>query len=164
MERDCCGFSGSLPLDLPNEIYLGRMLQMASLRVLLVDDHEVARRGIRSVLAADPGLRVVGEVGDGEEAVQRAREIHPDLVLLDIGLPGMSGIDVARGIREVSPQTRIIFVSQHDSILLAQDALRAGASAYVVKSDAGRDLLAAVEAAQEGRSFVSRTLIARGWK
>lgn len=141
-----------------------RLLQMASIRVLVVDDHEVARRGIRSVLAGDPNLEVVAEVADGEEAVQKAQDLRPEVVLLDISLPRMSGIEAARGIRSVSPESRIIFVSQHDSVLLARDALQAGASAYVVKSDAGRDLLSAIEAAQQGRAFVSRTLVARGWK
>lgn len=140
------------------------MLAMASIRVLVVDDHEVARRGIRSVLAGDPDLEVVAEVSDGEQAIQRVTDSHPDVVLLDITLPKMSGFDAARIIRRVSPRTRIIFVSQHDSVIFAKDALQIGASAYVVKSDAGRDLLPAIAAVQEGRVFVSRTLITRGWK
>jgi len=136
---------------------------MALVRIVIVDDHEVARRGIRSVLAGDPHLEVVAEVGDGEQAVQKAREIHPDVILLDIGLPGISGVEAASKIREISPESRVIFVSQHDSVLLAKDALRGGASGYVVKSDAGRDLLNAIAAAQAGQIFVSRTLVARGW-
>jgi len=143
---------------------MNRLVEMASIQVLVVDDHEVARRGIRSVLAGDPDLKVVAEVADGEEAVQKAHDLHPEIVLLDISLPGISGIEAARGIKSVSPESRIIFVSQHDSVPLVKDALRAGASAYVVKSDAGHDLLSAIEAAQEGRAFVSRTLIARGWR
>jgi DNA-binding NarL/FixJ family response regulator len=134
-----------------------------SIRLLLVDDHDVARRGIRSVLASSPDLEVVGETADGEEAVKKAGELHPDIILLDISLPGVSGIDAAKAIHKVSPETRVIFVSQHDSVRIAKDALSVGASGYVVKSDAGRDLLAAIDAAQEGRTFVSRTLVARGW-
>jgi len=136
---------------------------MASIRLLLVDDHELARRGIRSALSGTPDIDIVGETADGEEAVNRADELHPDIVLLDISLPGISGFDAARSIRKVSPESRIIFVSQHDSITIAKDALNVGAFGYVVKSDAGRDLLAAIKAAQEGRTFVSRTLVARGW-
>ena len=136
---------------------------MALIRVLLVDDHEVARRGIRSVLSRVPSLDVVGEAADGEEAVTKAAELRPSIVLLDITLPGISGIQAARRIRVVSPDSRIIFVSQHDSVQIAKDALSVGAHAYVVKSDAGRDLLEAIESAHEGRTFVSRTLIARGW-
>lgn len=136
---------------------------MSSIRLLLVDDHEVARRGIRSVLAGNPEIKVVGEAEDGEEAVNSAAELHPEIILLDISLPGISGIEAARSIRKVSPKSRIVFVSQHDSIRIAKDALGDGASGYVVKSDAGRDLLNAIEAVREGRIFVSRTLIARGW-
>jgi len=137
--------------------------EMAPIRVLLVDDHEVARRGIRSVLSSDANLNVVAETADGEEAVKKAKELHPAIVLLDISLPGISGIQAARQIRAVSPDSRIIFLSQHDSIQIARDALSVGAHAYVVKSDAGRDLLTAIEAAKEGRTFVSRTLVQRGW-
>jgi DNA-binding NarL/FixJ family response regulator len=137
--------------------------EMAPIRVLLVDDHEVARRGIRSVLSSDANLNVVAETADGEEAVKKAKELHPAIVLLDISLPGISGIQAARQIQVVSPDSRIIFLSQHDSIQIAKDALSVGAHAYVVKSDAGRDLLTAIEAANEGRTFVSRTLVQRGW-
>jgi len=136
---------------------------MSSIRILVVDDHEVVRRSIRSTLSVNPGIDVVGEAVDGEEAVKRTGELHPDIVLLDISLPGISGLDAARTIRIVSPESRIIFVSQHDSKRLAKDALSIGALGYVVKSDAGRDLLVAIQAAQEGRNFVSSTLLAQGW-
>src|SRR6266446_4524700 len=106
---------------------------------------------------------VVAETADGEEAVKKAKELHPAIVLLDISLPGISGIQAARQIQAVSPDSRIIFLSQHDSIQIARDALSVGAQGYVVKSDAGRDLLTAIEAVHEGRTFVSRTLVARGW-
>ena len=140
-----------------------KVFEMAAIRVLLVDDHEVARRGIRSVLARDANLDVIAETADGEEAVKKAGELHPAVILLDISLPGISGIQAARRIRIVSPETRIIFLSQHDSVQIAKDALSVGAHGYVVKSDAGHDLLAAITAAQEDRTFVSRSLVARGW-
>jgi DNA-binding NarL/FixJ family response regulator len=136
---------------------------VAVIRVLLVDDHEVARRSIRSVLSREANLDVIGETADGEEAVKKAEELHPTIILLDITLPGISGIHAARRIRVVSPNSRIIFVSQHHSIQTARDALSVGAHGYVVKSDAGRDLLKAIEAVHEGQTFVSRTLVARGW-
>ena len=132
-------------------------------RVLLVDDHEIARRGIRSVLTSDASLAVVSEAADGEEAVKRTEELRPDIILLDITLPGISGIQAARRIRTVSPESRIIFLSQHDSIQIAKDALSVGAQGYVVKSDAGRDLLKAIQTVLEGETFVSRTLVSRGW-
>jgi len=134
------------------------------IRLVIVDDHELARRGIRSVLGRNPDLEIVGETTDGEQAVEKTRDLHPDVILLDISLPGISGIEAARRIREVSPETRVVFVSQHDSISLAKDALDIAGCCYVVKSDAGRDLLAAIEAARAGKEFVSRTLIARGWR
>lgn len=138
-------------------------VDMAPIRVLVVDDHEIARRGIRSVLSSDVTLDVVWEAADGEEAIMRAAEFRPSIILLDITLPRMSGIQAARRIRIVSPDSRIIFLSQHDSIQIAKDALSAGAHGYVVKSDAGLDLLNAIQAVHQGREFVSRTLIARGW-
>jgi DNA-binding NarL/FixJ family response regulator len=137
--------------------------KVTPIRILLVDDHEIARRSIRSVLSRQAGLDVIGETADGEEAVKKAEELHPTIILLDISLPGISGIQAARQIRAVSPNSRIIFVSQHDSIQTAKDALSVGAHGYVVKSDAGRDLLMAIGTVYEGRTFVSRTLVARGW-
>jgi len=136
---------------------------MPPIRTVLVDDHEVARRALRSVLRANPDIEVVGEATEGKEALRIVGELRPDIVLLDIGLPDISGIEVAPGIRTASPDSRIIFVSQHISIPMAKDALRGGAYGYVVKSDAGLDLLLAIEAATEGRTFVSRTLQSRGW-
>ena len=136
---------------------------MAPIRVLLVDDHEVARRGIRSVLCGDADLDLVSEATDGEDAVKKAQEFHPSIILLDITLPGISGIQAARQILAMSPDSRIIFLSQHDSIQIAKDALSVGAYGYVVKSDAGRDLLVAIRTVHEGETFVSRTLVARGW-
>lgn len=137
--------------------------KVASIQVLLVDDHEIARRSIRSVLSRQSGLDVICETADGEEAVKKAQELQPAIILLDITLPGISGIQAARQMRVVSPSSRIIFLSQHDSIQTARDAMGVGAHGYVVKSDAGRDLLTAIAAVYEGRTFVSRTLVARGW-
>jgi DNA-binding NarL/FixJ family response regulator len=136
---------------------------MASIRIVVVDDHAVARRGIRSVLSGNPDLEIVGEGVDGEEGVKKAQELRPDMILLDISLPGISGIEAARSIRTICPESLIIFVSQHDSIRIAKDALRAGAHGYVVKSDAGRDLLPAIEKVHSGGTFVSRTLVEQGW-
>ena len=131
---------------------------MGSIRIVVVDDHEVARRAIRSVLRSNPNLEVVGEAADGKEGINKVGELRPDIVLLDISLPDISGIEVAPAMRKLSPESRIIFVSQHTSTALANDALQNGAYGYVVKSDAGLDLLPAIEATHEGRTFVSRTL------
>jgi DNA-binding NarL/FixJ family response regulator len=143
---------------------MGGETKTASIRIMVVDDHEVARRGIRLVLACNPELVVVSEAADAEEALQQARELRPEIILLDITLPGKSGIQVAASLSATCPECRVIFVSQHDSVQIANDAISVGAYGYVVKSDAGHDLLAAIAAARQGEVFVSRTLRARGWK
>jgi DNA-binding NarL/FixJ family response regulator len=134
---------------------------MRSIRIVLVDDHEIARRALRSVLNSNPKLEIVGEAAEGKEAIKKVGDLRPDIVLLDISLPDISGIEAAPQIRTISPESRIIFVSQHTSRSLAQDALRGGAYGYVVKSDAGLDLLTAIDEAHEGRTFISRTLKSR---
>jgi len=128
------------------------------IRLLVVDDHKRARRDIRSVLSTHHDIEVVGEADTGEEAVKRVRELHPDVVLLDISLPGISGIEAANTMRETAPESRVIFVSQYDSPLIAKDALLTGACGYVVKSDAAKDLWPAIEAAFRGHTFLSRTV------
>jgi CheY-like chemotaxis protein len=127
---------------------------VASVRVLVVEDHEQFRRVICSTLEKAPQLQVVGVVSDGLAAVQRAEELQPDLILLDIGLPKLNGIEAARRIRKLSPQSKVLVVSQESSTAMVQGALDAGARGYVVKSDAGRELLTAVDAVLRGEKFV----------
>jgi DNA-binding NarL/FixJ family response regulator len=103
------------------------------------------------------GLQVIGEVSDGLEAVQKALDLQPDLILLDIGLPSLDGIEAARRIRKLAPASKIIFVTQESSVDVVQVAVDLGANGYVVKAQAGRDLVAAVEAVLSGKSFFSRT-------
>jgi DNA-binding NarL/FixJ family response regulator len=129
---------------------------MSSSRVLVVDDNEPYRRFIRSTLGKRPELHIVCEVSDGLEAVQKAEELHPDLILLDIGLPSLNGIEAARRIRKLSPESKIIFVSQETSADAVREALRLGAHGYVVKTDAKRELLAGVDAVLRGGQFVGR--------
>jgi DNA-binding NarL/FixJ family response regulator len=126
--------------------------------VLIVDDFEPWRRFISSTLMNDPKLQIVSEVSDGLEAVQKAKELQPDLIVLDIGLPKLNGIEVARQIRKVAANSRILFLSENQSREIAGEALRTGASGYVVKTDAGSELLAAVEAVLLGDQFVSSRL------
>ena len=132
-----------------------------SIRVLAVDDFEPFRVWVRSTLEQLPALQVIGEAWDGMEAVQKAAALLPDLILLDIGLPTLNGIEAARRIRRLSPASQILFVTQNISADLAEEALRLGAAGYVVKSDAASDLLPAVEAVLAGRQFVSARLAAR---
>jgi DNA-binding NarL/FixJ family response regulator len=134
---------------------------MNTLRILVVDDSEVIRRGVCSLLAGQPELRVVSVASNGLEAVEQAREQQPDVILLDISLPGLNGIEAARRIRSVAPDSKILFLSQYDTWATAREALRTGATGYVVKSDAAFDLIPGVRSVCEGKSFVSSTLAAR---
>jgi DNA-binding NarL/FixJ family response regulator len=137
---------------------------MTIIRILVVDDHAVVRRVICSLLGSDPTLNVICQTADGEGAVQKAKELQPDLVLLDISLPGISGIEAGRRIRRVSPDSQIIFLSQHDSLQMVEDALRAGGHGYVTKMDAGAELLNAIRTVSEGKRFVSQRILSQGWK
>jgi DNA-binding NarL/FixJ family response regulator len=126
-------------------------------RVLVVDDFEPWRHFVSFIILVKPELLVVGEASDGPEAVQKAAELKPDLILLDIGLPTLNGIKAARQIRKLVPESKIIFLTQETSADLAQEALSLGARGYVVKANVASDLLAAVEAVLAGKQFVSST-------
>jgi DNA-binding NarL/FixJ family response regulator len=130
---------------------------VSSISVLVVEDFAAFRQFITATLASMTGLQVIGEVSDGLEAVQKSRELQPDLILLDIGLPSLDGIEAARRIRKLAPASKIIFVTQESSVDVVQVAVDLGANGYVVKAQAGRDLVAAVEAVLSGKSFFSRT-------
>jgi DNA-binding NarL/FixJ family response regulator len=125
-------------------------------RALLVDDYEPWRRFLCSILKKETELQVIGEVADGLQAVQKAQELQPDLILLDIGLPKLNGIEAARQIEKLCPKSRILFLSEDSSTDVMQEALNTGGYGYVVKSDAGRELLSAVEAVVRGEQFVGR--------
>lgn len=127
-------------------------------RVLVVEDFEPFRHALRLTLGKRANLHVVGEVADGLTAVDHARELQPDLILLDIGLPSLDGIEAARQIRSHCPASKILFVTQESSDHFMQEAFRIGAVAYVIKIRAGRDLLPAVDAALKGRRFCSEPL------
>jgi DNA-binding NarL/FixJ family response regulator len=129
-----------------------------SIRVLVVDDYEPFCRFVSSTLEKQPGLQVIGEVSDGLEAVQSAEELHPDLIVLDIGLPNLNGIEAARRIREHVPKAKILFLSENRSWDIIEGALRTGGSGYVVKSAAAREVLPAVEAVLQGQRFVIASL------
>ena len=119
---------------------------MSKIGILVVEDYEPFRRFVCSTLGKRPELNIVGEASDGLEAVQKAEGLQPDLILFDIGLPSLNGIEVARRIRKISPKSKILFVSQESSADVVQKALSLGALGYVVKAHAGSELLAAVEA------------------
>jgi DNA-binding NarL/FixJ family response regulator len=129
------------------------------IQILIVEDFDPFRQFICSKLREKPELQVVGEVSDGMEGVRKAEELQPDLILSDVGLPTLDGIEAARPICRLSRKCKIVFVSQESSADVVQEALRSGASGYVVKSRAGIDLLPAVEAVLESRHFVSSGLL-----
>jgi DNA-binding NarL/FixJ family response regulator len=134
---------------------------LGPVRILIVDDFEQWRRAIGSILAEDADLNVVGESADGLDAVQKSGELLPDLILLDIQLPKMNGLDAARQIRRVSPRTKILFLSSYRSFEVMREALKFG-SGYVVKADAARDLLPIVRAIVRNESFVRFTVLDDG--
>ena len=131
---------------------------MPRLRVLVVEDNEPFRRFVCSTLKKRPELQVICEVSGGLEAVQKAEELQPDLIVLDIGIPTLNGIEAARRIRKLAPECKILFLSQESSVDVVQEALGLGALGYVVKSHAGIELLAALGAVCQGIQFVGSGL------
>lgn len=132
-----------------------------SIRVLVVDDYEPWHAFVSSTLREQPELHIVGHVFDGLEAVQQARELQPDIILLDVGLPSLNGIEAARQIREVAPASKILCASVNRSADMVQAAMNAGADGYLEKSDAGRELLPGLRAVLEGKRFISASVAIR---
>ena len=130
-------------------------MQLSIVRILVVDDFDTFRQFVVEVLGKRLELQVVGEASDGLEALQKAVELRPDLILLDIGLPSLNGIEVARQMRSLVPESKIIFLTQESSSDVIQEALSLGARGYVTKNMVLTDLLAAVETVLLGRTFVS---------
>jgi DNA-binding NarL/FixJ family response regulator len=126
-----------------------------SVRILVVDDYEPFRRFICSTIQQRLDLQVIGEASDGLEAVQKCEELRPDLIILDLGLPNLNGINAARQIRRLCPESKILIVSQESSADVAEEAFGAGVLGYVVKAHAGSELLAAVETVRQGGQFIS---------
>ena len=131
---------------------------LPSIRILIVDDYKDWRSFVRLLLLVRPEWQIVCEVSDGSEAVQKAEELRPDLIVLDIGLPKLDGIEAARRIRQVSPNSKIVFLTMDNSPDVAQTALSAGAQGYVHKARAQSDLLPAIDTVLRGEQFVSNKL------
>lgn len=129
---------------------------MSSVRILVVEDFPQFRQFIASTLGERNDLQIIGEASDGLVAVQKAAELKPDLILLDIGLPSLNGIEAARRIRKLVPESRIIFLSQESSAAVMQEAVSLGAYGYIVKVRAGIELLPAIDAVISGKRFVSK--------
>lgn len=128
---------------------------MGQIRVLLVDDHPLLRQGLRKVLELDAGMTVVGEAGDGEEAVQLARRLQPEVILMDINLPGMNGIEVTRLIKGELPETKILALTIHDDDEYVLEMVRAGATGYLLKDVDPGGLVKAIRAAVRGEPYIS---------
>jgi DNA-binding NarL/FixJ family response regulator len=127
-------------------------------RIFIADDHEVVRRGVRALLEAHPGWEVCGEAKDGREAVEKVKEVNPDLVLIDVGMPNLNGLDAARQILTALPATRVLVLTMHESEQIVREVLEVGARGFLLKSDAARDLIAAVEALQRRTTFFTSSV------
>lgn len=133
----------------------------APIRVLVADDHAIVRTGIRHVLESEPGFVVVAEASTGTEALELTASLRPDVAVLDISMPGTSGLRVAAELRERAPETRVLILSMHDNTEYVLESLRAGAHGYLLKDTAATELRGAIRAVRRGESFFSPPIAAR---
>ncbi len=131
------------------------------IRVLIVDDHGVIRTGLRTLLKSDPEVEVVGEAADGPEAFRLTVELKPNVLLLDIGMPGEDGIQVAKRLRASAPDVRVVFLTMHEDPALMREAIQVGAAGYVIKRAEEREILDAIHAAHRGDLYI-HPAVARG--
>jgi DNA-binding NarL/FixJ family response regulator len=129
-----------------------------ALRILLADDFAIVRQGLKALLESQDGWTVVAEAENGEEALEKARALLPDIVIADIGMPRMDGLELTRHLREALPDTEVLVVTQHNSRHMMRELMNAGARGYVVKSSVAEDLIGAVQAASEHREFISEAV------
>ena len=126
---------------------------LPELRILIADDHELIRRAVRTLLEEEPGWKVVAEASDGQEAFEKAKETKPEVVVLDIGMPRLSGLEAARRLKRILPQVKVLMLTVHESERLALEVLNAGARGYVTKSDTAKELVTAIEALRRDKTF-----------
>jgi len=131
---------------------------MSMMTIVLADDHHVVRQGLRTLLESEPDFRVVGEAGDGLEAVQLVERLQPDVLVLDLMMPSLDGLEVTRQVSQRSPQTRVVILSMHSSEAYVLEALRHGAAGYVLKASSAADLIKAVREVTAGRHYLSPPL------
>lgn len=127
---------------------------MPTIRILLADDHAVLRAGLKALLGGQPDMEVIGEAGDGLEALAQAEELRPDLVLADIAMPGLDGLEFTRRVRQAVPEARVVILTVHEDQSFLRQALRAGAAGYLVKRAAEGELLAGIRAVARGEAFL----------
>jgi DNA-binding NarL/FixJ family response regulator len=128
---------------------------MSNLRILIADDHELVRRGVRGILQAQRGWKVINEAADGGEALEKARKSKPDVVIVDIGMPNLDGLEATRQIAQAAPQIRILVLTMHESDHMVRRVFEAGALGYVLKSDLAANLVKAVKAVSQGKQFLT---------
>jgi DNA-binding NarL/FixJ family response regulator len=128
---------------------------MSRVRILVADDHEIVRRGLKALLEAQPEWEVVAEAVTGREAVEKAKQTTPEVAILDVGMPDLNGLEATRQVLKALPSTEVLILTMHESEQIVREVLDAGARGYVLKSDAGKDLVAAVEALCQHRTFFS---------
>jgi len=131
---------------------------LKQIRVVIVDDHAMVREGLKKILASDASIDVVGEAGDGNEGITIIGKMRPDVVVLDLSMPDTGGLEVIASLRKVSPKTKIVILSMHGKEALAQEALRAGASAYILKGDSGDEAITAIHSVHKGNYYFSAQL------
>ncbi len=127
---------------------------MNKIRVLVVDDHAIMRDGIRALLNLQEDIEIVGEASEGNEAIQKAKELSPDVIIMDIAMPSMDGLEATRRITRQNPKTKILILSQHDNKEYILSAVKAGSAGYVPKRALGSDLVSAIHAVYRGDSFL----------
>lgn len=127
---------------------------MKKIRVLIADDHTIVREGIRMILSAQPDIEVVGEAANGQEAIDLTRKLRPDVVVMDISMPGVSGINATKAIKAEMPEVNVLALTMHEDETYVFQLLKAGASGYVLKRGAASDLVNAVRAASKGEAFL----------
>ncbi|MFH1003473.1 MAG: response regulator transcription factor [Chloroflexota bacterium] len=127
---------------------------MDKIKVLVVDDHAILRDGIRALLALQDDIEIVGEATDGKEAIERARELEPDVIVMDLAMPGMDGLEATRRIRKKNPSVKVLVLSQHDNREYVLSAIKAGATGYVPKRALGSELVTGIRAVHQGDSFL----------
>jgi len=131
---------------------------MGTFKLLVADDHEVVRKGLRSILEEQAGWQVAGEACDGREAVEKARSLKPDVAVVDVGMPGLNGLEATRQMLRNDPEAKVLILTVHESDPVIREVLDAGARGYLLKSDAGRDLVSAVEAIRRNKTYFTASV------
>ena len=154
--RHFVSFAGDKRLTIPSK---NKGSEVCKMRLLIVDDHEVVRRGVRSLLLEQPEIDVCGEAVDGQDALDKALELKPDVILMDVSMPRLNGLEATRQIRSILPDCEVLILSQHENPEMARQALKAGARGYVIKGSISKDLISAVKKAFRREYFFDPAIL-----